>query len=61
MMSVLLVLHIWWFHLFIKIALGIAKHGRGKDLTENKEAKEEEEANRAAAAKEKDLEMQNNP
>ena len=40
-MSILFVLHIWWFHLFIKIATGIAKHGSGKDLTETKEAQED--------------------
>ncbi|KAJ9471923.1 ASC1-like protein 1 [Diplonema papillatum] len=41
LMTILLVLHIWWFHLFMKIAYGIFQHGSGKDLTETKEAIED--------------------
>eukprot|EP01065_Artemidia_motanka_P053646 TRINITY_DN9_c1_g1_i1.p1 TRINITY_DN9_c1_g1~~TRINITY_DN9_c1_g1_i1.p1 ORF type:complete len:345 (+),score=128.70 TRINITY_DN9_c1_g1_i1:88-1122(+) len=40
LMIVLLCLHIWWFHLFVKMAVGIFKYSEGKDLTETKEAQE---------------------
>eukprot|EP01062_Namystynia_karyoxenos_P065412 TRINITY_DN5900_c0_g1_i1.p1 TRINITY_DN5900_c0_g1~~TRINITY_DN5900_c0_g1_i1.p1 ORF type:complete len:376 (+),score=130.50 TRINITY_DN5900_c0_g1_i1:91-1128(+) len=40
LMCILLVLHIWWFHLFMKMAWGIFKYKEGKDLTETKEARE---------------------